>query len=560
MMKFRKIILCFAGALTAVTLCACSISNPIVSGPSVTEDSNVSPPGQLPIVKKSITLKCAIAYSDTIEDYETNDFTKWIEDETGIKLEFEVMRDLQGTLKRRIEKGIEIPEVIFGNGFDEITRIENGVGGTGTILELGDYMDNYSYWMNDIYTKSELPDAEKQLFSADGNRYFMPRLIEQTGNNYGMKTWINKKWLTDLGLTMPATTEEFTEVMKAFVTLDPNGNGKADELGMTGNKDGWCAQPYRFLINSFISEGNPSICKYANVDYDDSLYINFTRDEYKEALKYISDLSREGLFDINAFTRTGTEMIELATAEDNAIGCFTSGNPDLVFGANRERMAEYEALPPLEGPGGVAYAYMTHSRITPGAYITKYCEHPLAAFRLLDFMLSKEATLRGRYGVEGRDWRYADKNDRCIFECIGQKAIIRSDFQYGVSQNATWENKNPEFRSSDIANGMAWNGDPLDSEKFKADALTAYYNKEPEKMVTMYSNTRDEYQRIAELEVKIIPYAEEQIRRFITCDRDINTEWESFQSELKKLGIEDYLELLQKGYDRYESGVWTQGW
>ena len=33
---------------------------------------------------------------------------------------------------------------------------------------------------------------------------------------------------------MPTTTEELREVLKAFVTGDPNGNGEADEIGLTG--------------------------------------------------------------------------------------------------------------------------------------------------------------------------------------------------------------------------------------------------------------------------------------------------------------------------------------
>lgn len=552
----KKILSCISAFVIAFNLCACNTEYRFVSNADIIEDSNVTAPGELPIVKRSITLKCAVAYSANIQDYAENDFTKWLEEQTGIHLEFEVMRDLRGTLKRRIETGIELPEVIIGSGFDEISRIKNGVNGSGIILDLGDYMDNYSYWLNDIYIKSTIPDVEKQLLSADGNRYFMPGLVEQTGNRYGMKTWINKTWLDRLEMDMPKTTEEFRDVMEAFVTLDPNGNGKADEIGMTGNKDGWCAQPYRFLINSFISECDPNICKYANVGDDNKLYINFTRNEYKDALIYISDLARKGLFDKECFTRTGEDMISMAQSEDNIIGCFTSGNPDWVFGDNRERMVEYEALPPLEGPSGIAYAYATPMRVTPRAYITKYCRHPLAAFRLLDFMMSKEATLRGRYGVEGRDWSYADENDRCIFESIGQRAIIRSNFQYGISNNATWENANPEFRYADIANGMAWNGDPLDSEKFKADALLAYYNKEPEEMITLYNSTEEEYERIAELEQNIIPYAEEQIKAFITGQSDVNTNWELFQSELKKRGIEEYLSLLQKGYDRYENGMW----
>lgn len=551
MKKFLSVLSFFL----TVFMCSCTNSSMTLNH-GIAEDNNVTAPGELPIVNNSITLTCAIEASETVADYETNDFTLWIEEKTGINLEFEVMKDLKKDLAEKIACGEEIPEVIFGSGFSMIDRVKNGINGTGVLLELGDYMDNYSYWLNDIYTKSNISDVEKQLYSADGNRYFVPHIVEQIGNNYGMKTWINKTWLDKLGLEIPKTTEEFREVMKAFVTMDPNGNGLCDELGITGNADGWCAQPYRFLINSFIAEGNPDTAMYANVDDEGKLYINFTKKEYKDALEYISDLSKEGLFDKKCFTRYGDEMLALAQNEDNVIGCFTTGSPDRVFSTNRERMLEYEALPPLEGPGGVAYAYYVPTKAGAGAYITKYCKHPLAAFRLLDFMMSKEASLRGRYGVEGRDWVYAEDGDICIFESIGQKAVVKSSFQYGSFQNAIWENRNPEFRFSDIANGMAWNGDPYDGEKFKADGLEKYINKQPEKSVTQIEHTEDEYEEFMILYNRIIPYAEEQIRLFIIGEKDVKEHWNNFQSELKTLGIEKYLELLQTGYDRYENSIW----
>ena len=103
---------------------------------------------------------------------------------------------------------------------------------------------------------------------------------------------------------------------------------------------------------------------------------------------------------------------------------------------------------------------------------------------------------------------------------------------------------------------MAWNGDPLDGEKFKADALAAYYKKEPEKTVSNYYNTVDEYEELNRLEAQIIPYAEKEIKEFILCNKDIENDWDAFMKELDGLGIERYLELLQLGYDRYENSIW----
>lgn len=61
---------------------------------------------------------------------------------------------------------------------------------------------------------------------------------------------INVEWLEKLGLDMPTTTEELKEVLIAFKTKDPNGNGKADEIPLSFiNKYG--AEDLVFLFASF---------------------------------------------------------------------------------------------------------------------------------------------------------------------------------------------------------------------------------------------------------------------------------------------------------------------
>ncbi|AET59366.1 sugar ABC transporter periplasmic protein [Paenibacillus terrae HPL-003] len=60
--------------------------------------------------------------------------------------------------------------------------------------------------------------------------------------------WINVEWLNKLGLSMPTTTKELKQVLIAFKTKDPNGNGQADEIfagaeqsgatGMVANQTG----------------------------------------------------------------------------------------------------------------------------------------------------------------------------------------------------------------------------------------------------------------------------------------------------------------------------------
>ncbi len=66
--------------------------------------------------------------------------------------------------------------------------------------------------------------------SADGNIYSMTQYEPQAWNMTPYRLYINQTWLDKLGLNVPTTTDEYKEVLKAFATQDPNGNGQADEI------------------------------------------------------------------------------------------------------------------------------------------------------------------------------------------------------------------------------------------------------------------------------------------------------------------------------------------
>ena len=101
----KRIRLIFTMFILAILVCGCTgaQTNKIESG--IVEDSNVTAPGTLPIVKEKIVLDCAIEYSETVEDYETNDYTKWLEEQTGIGLDFEVMKNIWEMIDLKINSG-----------------------------------------------------------------------------------------------------------------------------------------------------------------------------------------------------------------------------------------------------------------------------------------------------------------------------------------------------------------------------------------------------------------------------------------------------------------------
>ena len=515
-------------------------------------DENVTEAGQLPVVNEPITLKIGIQSSSKIKDLNTNAFTKFLTEKTGINLEFYEFPASGGMEKLNVmlASDSELPDIICGFNISRTTFLE--YADRNVFVDLSPYMEKYGYWINEMSEKTKVKNFESYLTAENGKKYFMPNVVEQTGNMYGGKAFINKKWLDKLGLKVPETTEEFENAMVAFVTKDPNGNGKNDEIGFTGSKDGWLEKPGNFLMNSFIFDD------YRDgfiADKNNKLSINYTSDKYKKGLEYISGLAKKNAFDLQCYTQSTSTLRSLCASDEEVIGAFASGAPDVLFSDNPKRLQDFVALPPLKGPDGTAYAYKSEFTVACGGVVTKYCKYPAAAFRLLDFMLSEEASLFGRYGVEGVDWKRVDESEPALFASIGAKSKILPILPYGSIQNSHWNQYNPSFRSIDMSDTVAWDGDPLNGEYFKAQALSAYIGKGPENTFTrdrMILNL-DEMKEFGDLYNSISTYVKETISLFASGEKNLDKDWDEFQNSLENLGIDRYLELAQKGSDAFLS-------
>lgn len=539
-------------AIGAVCILATGCGKKDVAEQTIKEDANVTAAGELPVVKEAITLQVGIPGTSKIKDLKTNAFTKYLTEKTGINLTFYEFPSSGGTEKLNVmlASGSELPEVLSGFSLPQSTYLE--YADRNVFLDLTPYMEKYGYWIKEMAKNTKVKNFESYLTSANGKKYFMPNVAEQTGNVYGGKAFINKAWLDKLGLKMPETTEDFKKVMQAFVTKDPNGNGRNDEIGFTGSKDGWNEKPVDFLINSFIYD-----------DYNDGfvvgknhkLSLNYTSDTYKKALKYISELAAAKGLDIQCYTQDTNMLRSLCASDDPVVGAFASGSPDVLFSDNPERLKDFVALPPLKGPDGIAYAYKRDASVQGGGIITKECKNPAAAFRFFDFMLSEDASLFSRYGVEGTDWKRVDESTPAMFASIGAKAKILQILPYGSIQNSHWNQFNPSYRSADISDTLAWDGDPLNGEYIKAQTLPAYIGKGPDEIFlrTQMALDLDDMQEFNDLYNSISTYVKETVALFVSGEKDIDKDWSEFTGSLKNLGVDRYLELAQKGYDAFLS-------
>jgi putative aldouronate transport system substrate-binding protein len=261
-------------------------------------------PGVLPLVTEPTTLTIGIAQHALTTDYEDNDFTKLVEEVTGVSLDF-VLFPTDGTEAKQkfslmVSANQELPDIMC-MGFSDVERF--GYGSNGVFVPLNDYFDNNAYFFYETLKKwaseKEIENVFKYGTSPDGNIYAYPSYYIDPGDASALGCWINKKWLDNLDLNVPTTTEEFYEALKAFYDNDANGNGNpGDEIPLIGHKD-WKGSVTDYLVNSFIYANDTNL----NAE-NRKLYAPYITDEWREGLRYIHKLVKEGLLSPLSFSQS----------------------------------------------------------------------------------------------------------------------------------------------------------------------------------------------------------------------------------------------------------------
>lgn len=144
------------------------------------------PVEELPIATADnpITLRVAMPVNSKVEDINTNQLTLYIEEQTGIDLEFIEMSDAEtATQVNTLMNGGELPDIFLGWGFpyDALCTYADA----GLIQPLDEYIDQWGYNLKNTILAD--PDLENALAYAtyDGHVYAMPSGGGLVTNVYG---------------------------------------------------------------------------------------------------------------------------------------------------------------------------------------------------------------------------------------------------------------------------------------------------------------------------------------------------------------------------------------
>ena len=421
--------------------------------------------------------------------------------------------------------------------------------------------------------KDNAPNIQKQLdanktlkemsTAPDGHIYALPQWSDCYHCTYPDKLWINSAWLKKLNLQMPKTTEDLRTVLRAFKTQDPNGNGKADEIPMV--TDVQDSSLMGFLMNAFAynpvgGNSNRSLLALNG----DKVVTPVNSDAWKEGLKYINSLYKEGLIDKASFTQNA----EALKATANNPKAITVGSVPVLWpgifvqlGSKDGRDKQYDSVPPITGPEGKSYTGYNYPSSTGYTFmLTNKAskEAQVAAIKMLDYIYSDEGRKVSVMGPEGVGWSAPRKGDIALDDKtkVGYYRFGESEHKKNISWDAMAQyNITLDYRNEQAVPADIYSDSGLERRLFQATkAYEPHADKSqwfPLASVWVDPSLGGE---LATLQTNLNSYVTQNQLAFITGTKNIDTGWDAYVKGLDSTGMTRYLELEQQAYDKYKSG------
>jgi len=510
-----------------------------------TADAPVTPRGEFPIVNDDLSLNIAMVVTANVEDIDTNYATQWLEKTSGIDLEFtQLPSDETATKINLMLASGEAADVFAGYNMSKAAIEEYAAA--GWIVPIDEYIAEYGEGYDELM--ADLGDLKDMFLNyvtlSDGQRYSLNYVSTVSTNMYYGNAWMYMPWIEKLGWDhTPATLDEFFDYCMDIKTKDPNGNGLNDEMPISGSKDYW-GRIIAFIGNAFQYTDFTWYCKVDNGQV--SFMAN--NDEYKATVEYLKKLYDNGLIDANHLTQSKSDMKAIFAQEDLTVGVVFTNSPSGYMDTTAEPCLSFRIVEPFSN-NGFATTTSRGMSVYHDWIITTGCENPAAAYRLGDLILSSYGSDVVRYGEEGVDWDYAKEGDKDI---VGNQAYItlHNDVWGLSSQNKIWRTNALPYHIKQSYLERTSDGNDTEYEAKKYIGTNAYQKYATAEYLpeTMIFASADDEARISILKNDIFTYVQEQTAAFMTGARSMDT-WDAYVEELKMLGVDEYVSILQAGYE-----------
>lgn len=534
MKRTKGVALTISMALIAGLFTACSEKKTEEPAPSGTASDNFNQTG-MPIAKEPVTIKVFAGKPPTASDW--NEVMLWKEYEkmTNIHIQWDPQipfQNLAEKLNITLASG-DYPDAIYGSqlGPDQLLKY----GSEGALLPLEGLIDKYAPNIKKLF--DENPDIKRGYTMPDGHIYSFPTVVEPDywSVRMGARLWFKKEWMDRLNLAEPKTVDDFYNLLKTIKEKDPQGNGQTVPYSTIGIDTliSYLAGAWG-LNNHGVSNGeidlDPQTNKLRYVPADP---------KYKEVLQFINKLYSEDLISKDVFVNDYAKFVAEGS-KGNFFATYTM-DPELVL-----KQKGYVGAPALKGPhGDQMYTGLISPILWHGSLVlTKNIKNPEMLVRWVDYFYSEEGSKLFFMGKEGVT--YETKPDGSVdFVDAIKNNPNGLNFDQSVSKYLTW----PGGGYAGIVRKKYFRGSEGSAASLAAaEKLKPHFPKE---IWSSFSFTADETDTLTTLGNDILTYTGEMRVKFITGKIPFS-EWDSYVSELNKMGLKKYMDIYEAAYARYQ--------
>ena len=498
-------------------------------------------------LKEEVTFDIMVANDgDPAEKLENNEWWQRLYEETNVKINFITLPsdNKMGVLNALFASGEEGDAIMGGSIINDADL--SLMAGEGLLIPLNEYIDNPEIMPNfNERVLAESPNTKGLMTAPDGNIYSLIKYNAFEARYLESPILINKTWLDKAGLEIPKTIEDLEKALIAFRDGDMNGNGSKDDevpyLLFSSNS----ASHIEAILGLWgIATKDSALDSYVYVK-DGKVIFAPTTDAYKDAMKTLNRWYEEGLLWPELFTGTAETFNAKLNAQDASFGMITANTlPSAIED-------QYVAIEPVAVEGYEPNWYIHPGLMgTKGMFsVTRSAENVDILMKWIDLFYSYESAVAINYGEE-KDGRYSITDGKLVVNAISDEVRTELNEKAPVFQDVILNAPNA-FTADDYANRIAMTS-ATEKQQSRYDVYKDYLTKE---IWPRPYTSQEDASRLSELRTDIFNTVSLKRAEWIAGESDIDADWEEFKASLDKMGIDEFVEIMQKNYDTYRKGI-----
>ncbi len=532
--KRRFIKRCIAASITALLIssvysgCASHTGTKAVTAPpavksSVNQENGRILSGGFPLSETPVTLKMAGMRTTVLGDWNNMLVFKEYEKITNVKVVFDAIAE--DCYRERLNVMLasnDLPDAFLKGNLEPMDVAEYSAN--ESLIPMEKLIEYCAPNIKNLIDK--YPEVKSSCYSVNGHIYSLP-VVVTLDSARTEKHWINKKWLRKIRAEIPVTLEELKTVLWAFKNNDMNGNGKPDEIPMTGTG-------IQQIIDNFTGAFGLQIQMgyYLNID-DGRVRLWLNSDRYRMLLQYLADLYAEGLLDKDIFC--SNYDIFYPKIRPDRVGVFHNQTDD-IFSMYSE---DFIGIAPWKGPLGDQIKNQRSIARDFGAFaITSANKYPEITMKWIDYFYGEEGSFFLRMGIEGET--YTRKPDG-TYDYVDSVKNCKNGLAYAVGKFTIWPGMGAPHWINDNNSIGVNSKNTQEAQAALKDYLVQRVSNRP--ILDIKSE-----KRLNELKTNIDLFVGASREKFIKGEFGFS-QWDTYCSTLDRLGIKEIQDIYQRAYD-----------